>query len=86
MVKRAVAAGLNSTGCHVRDLRVASPAVTRFTTRDTRAMGGVHICAADGDPQSIEIHFYDAEGIDVSTGLEKKIERLYFRKEFRRAF
>lgn len=86
MVKRAVAAGLNSTGCHVRDLRVASPAVTRFTTRDTRAMGGVHICAADGDPQSIEIHFYDAEGIDVSTGQEKKIERLYFRKEFRRAF
>ncbi|MEL7667299.1 MAG: sugar phosphate nucleotidyltransferase [Actinomycetota bacterium] len=86
MVTRAIAAGLNSTGCHVRDLRVASPAVTRFTTRDTRAMGGVHICAADGDPQSIEMHFYDAEGIDVSTGQEKKIERLYFRKEFRRAF
>ncbi len=86
MVKRAVAAGLNSAGCHVRDLRVASPAVTRFTTRDTRAMGGVHICAADGDPQSIEIHFYDSAGIDLSTGQEKKIERLYFRKEFRRAF
>ncbi|MHB1476472.1 MAG: phosphohexomutase domain-containing protein, partial [Coriobacteriia bacterium] len=63
-----------------------SPAVTRFTTRDTRATGGVHICAADGDPQSIEIHFYDSEGIDLSTGQEKKVERLYFRKEFRRAF
>ena len=86
MIKRAVAAGLNSAGCHVRDLRVASPAVTRFTTRDTRATGGMHICAADGDPQSIEIHFYDSVGIDLSTGQEKKIERLYFRKEFRRAF
>ncbi|MBN2247319.1 MAG: NTP transferase domain-containing protein [Coriobacteriia bacterium] len=86
MVKRAVAAGLNSAGCHVRDLRVASPAVTRFTTRDTRATGGVHICAADGDPQSIEIHFYDSAGIDLSSGQEKKVERLYFRKEFRRAF
>ena len=86
MMKRAVIAGLNATGCHVRDLRVASPAVTRFTTRDTRASGGIHVCAADNDPQSLEIHFYDARGIDLSSGLEKKLERLYFRQEFRRAF
>jgi len=86
MLKRAVAAGLNATGCHVRDLRVASPAVTRFTTRDTRCLGGIHICAADNDPQVLEIHFYDADGIDLSSALEKKIERLYFRQEFRRAF
>ncbi len=86
MMKRAIIAGLNSTGCHVRDLRVASPALTRFTTRDTRARGGVHVCAADNDPQSLEIHFYDERGIDISNALEKKIERLYFRQEFRRAF
>ncbi|MRS12451.1 MAG: mannose-1-phosphate guanyltransferase [Actinobacteria bacterium] len=86
MMKRAMVAGLNSTGCHVRDLRVASPAITRFTTRDTRALGGIHVCAADNDPQSLEIHIYDCDGIDLSTGLEKKIERLYFRQEFRRAF
>jgi mannose-1-phosphate guanylyltransferase/phosphomannomutase len=86
MVKRAVVAGLNSTGCHVRDLRVASPAITRFTTRDTRCLGGVHVCAADNDPQTLELHFYDKDGIDISSGLEKKVERLYFRQEFRRAF
>lgn len=86
MVKRAMIAGLNATGCHVRDLRVASPAVTRFTARDTRASGGIHISAADNDPQSLEIHFYDSKGIDLSSGMEKKVERLYFRQEFRRAF
>ncbi len=86
MLKRAVIAGLNSTGCHVRDLRVASPAITRFTTRDTRCAGGVHVCAADNDPQTLELHFYDADGINLSTGAEKKVERLYFRQEFRRAF
>lgn len=86
MIKRAMIAALNSTGCHVRDLRVASPAVTRFTTRDTRAMGGVHVCAADNDPQSLEIHIYGGDGIDLSAALEKKVERLYFRQEFRRAF
>ena len=86
MLKRAIASGLNATGCHVRDLRVASPAVTRFTTRDTRCHGGIHICTAVNDPQTLEIHFYDKEGIDLSTAAEKKVERLYFRQEFRRAF
>jgi len=86
MLKRAVAAGLNATGCHVRDLRVASPAVTRFTTRDTRCFGGIHVCAAVGDPQTLELHFYDKDGIDLSTASEKKVERLYFRQEFKRAF
>jgi mannose-1-phosphate guanylyltransferase/phosphomannomutase len=86
MVKRAVVAGLNATGCHVRDLRVASPAVTRFTARDTRCQGGVHVCSSSSDPQSLELHFYDHEGIDLSPAMEKKVERLYFRQEFRRAF
>ena len=86
MLKRAMAAGLNATGCHVRDLRVASQAVARFTTRDTRCHAGIHLCAADNDPQTLEMHFFDKHGIDISTGIEKKIERLYFRQEFRRAF
>lgn len=86
MVKRAIAAGLNSTGINVRDLRVASPAITRFTTRDTRCQGGVHICASSKDPQILEVHFYDKAGIDLAPWIEKKVERLYFRGEFRRAF
>ncbi len=86
MIKRAVVAGLNATGCHVRDLRVASPAVTRFTTRDTRCEGGVHVCSSAKDPQTVEIHFYDKRGIYIAPWQEKKVERLYFRQEFRRAF
>ncbi len=86
MIKRAIAAGLNSTGVNVRDLRVASPGITRFTTRDTRCEGGVHVCASSKDPQVIEIHFYDKGGIDLAPWIEKKVERLYFRGEFRRAF
>ncbi len=86
MVKRAVVAGLNSTGNHVRDLRVASPGITRFTTRDTRCEGGVHVCASTRDPQTLELHFYDKAGIDLAPWVEKKVERLYFRQEFRRAF
>jgi mannose-1-phosphate guanylyltransferase / phosphomannomutase len=85
MLKRAVVAGLNATGCNVRDLRVASPSLTRFTTRDTRCVAGIHVCASAVDVQSAEIHFYDKQGLDIPSGTEKKIERLYFRGEFRRS-
>jgi mannose-1-phosphate guanylyltransferase/phosphomannomutase len=86
MVKRAIAAGLNSAGINVRDLRVASSAINRFTTRDSRCVGGIHVCASSIDPQVTEIHFYDKAGLDISVGDEKRVERLYFRQEFRRSF
>ena len=86
MVKRAMVAGLNAAGCHVRDLRVASPALTRFTARDTRCAGGIHVAASTEDPQSLRMSFYDSSGLDIAPWEQKKLERLYFKGEFRRAF
>jgi len=86
MVKRAMVAGLNSAGINARDLRVASPAINRFTARDTRSVGGIHVCQSAADHSQLEIHFYDKTGLDIAPWEEKKLERLYFRGEFRRAF
>jgi mannose-1-phosphate guanylyltransferase/phosphomannomutase len=86
MVKRAMIAGLNAAGINVRDLRVGSPAVSRFTTQKTRCVGGVHISGSMREAQSLEIRFFDKNGLDVGPWEQKKIERLYFREEFRRAF
>ena len=86
MIKRAMIAGLNAAGINVRDLRVGSPAVSRFTTQMTRCVGGVHISGSMREPQSLEIRFFDANGLDIAPWEQKKIERLYFRQEFRRAF
>lgn len=86
MIKRALVAGLNAAGMNVRDLRVASPSLCRFTTQKTRSVGGVHVSMVQGDPQSIEIRFFDAHGLDIAPWGQKKIERLYFRQEFRRSF
>ena len=86
MVKRAMIAGLNAAGVNARDLRVASPAVSRFTTQKTRCVGGIHISGSMREPQSLEIRFFDANGLDIAPWEQKKIERLYFRQEFRRAF
>lgn len=86
MVKRALVAGLNAAGMNVRDLRVASPSLCRFTTQKTRSVGGIHVSMVQGDPQSLEIRFLDAQGLDIAPWGQKKIERLYFRQEFRRSF
>ena len=86
MVKRAMVAGLNAAGINVRDLRVASPAVSRFTTQKTRCVGGIHVSGSTRDPQSLEIRFFDRNGLDIAPWEQKKVERLYFRGEFRRAF
>lgn len=86
MIKRAMVSGLNAAGINVRDLRVASPAVSRFTTQKTRCVGGVHISASPNGSQSLHIDFFDKNGLDLAPWDQKKIERLYFRGEFRRAF
>ncbi len=86
MVKRAMVAGLNAAGMNVRDLRVASPAVSRFTTQKTRCVGGIHVAVSPAEPQSLEIRFFDPDGLDIAPWEQKKIERLYFRGEFRRSF
>jgi mannose-1-phosphate guanylyltransferase/phosphomannomutase len=86
MVKRAMIAGLNAAGINVRDLRVGSPAVSRFTTQKTRCVGGIHISGSMREAQSLEIRFFDKNGLDIAPWEQKKIERLYFRQEFRRAF
>jgi len=86
MVKRAMIAGLNAAGINVRDLRVGSPAVSRFTTQKTRCVGGIHISGSMREPQSLEIRFFDKNGLDIAPWEQKKVERLYFREEFRRAF
>jgi mannose-1-phosphate guanylyltransferase/phosphomannomutase len=86
MIKRAIAAGLNASGINVRDLRVASPALSRFTTQKTRCVGGIHVATSQDDLQSLEIRFFDKNGLDIPPWDQKKIERLYFRGEFRRAF
>jgi mannose-1-phosphate guanylyltransferase/phosphomannomutase len=85
-IKRAIIAGLNATGVNIYDLEVAPLPVNRFTIRAERASGGVDIRLSAFDPQSIEIYFFDEEGIDVSGGVQRNIEKYFYQSNFRRAF
>jgi mannose-1-phosphate guanylyltransferase/phosphomannomutase len=85
-LKRALIAGLNLSGVHVMDLELASVPVTRFHVRSQRTQGGMSVRLAPGDSDSVEIRFMDEDGADIDEGAQRKIERLLYREDFRRAF
>jgi mannose-1-phosphate guanylyltransferase/phosphomannomutase len=86
MLKRSIMAGLNAAGINVDDLEVAPVPVTRFQVRSQRAQGGITIRLVEGDPQSVVIRFFDELGTDISEDAARKIERTFYREDFRRVF
>jgi mannose-1-phosphate guanylyltransferase/phosphomannomutase len=84
--KRAVIAALTSSAIDVRDLEVAPLPVIRFETAMSDACGGVMLRTTHGDPQAIDIVFLDENGADLSPAMQRKLERVFSRQEFRRAF
>ncbi len=85
VLKRAVMVGLNASGVDVADLEVATVPVTRFGVRNERGDGGVTVRLAREDPQSVIIRFFDSGGIDISEATQKKVERLFYREDYRRS-
>jgi mannose-1-phosphate guanylyltransferase/phosphomannomutase len=84
-LKRALIAGMNSTGVHCRDLEMSPMPLTRFSVRSEQAAGGVSVRTSPKDPEIVEIRFFDAEGGDLPEVEQRKLERLYFREDYRRA-
>jgi mannose-1-phosphate guanylyltransferase/phosphomannomutase len=85
-IKRAVITGLNASGINVSDLEISPSPVNRFAIRAERAIGGVDVRISAFDPQSIEIHFFNDEGIDISEATQRDIEKVFYQASFRRAF
>jgi mannose-1-phosphate guanylyltransferase / phosphomannomutase len=85
-IKRALIAGLNGSGVDVADLEVSPVPVSRFHVRCTRARGGLAVGTVPGDPQSLELRFFDPDGNDISEGTQRDIERVFSREDVRRAF
>ena len=85
-LKRAVMAGLNAAGINVDDLELAPVPVTRFQVRTERSQGGMTVRLIPGDPQSVIIRFFNPNGTDIDESAQRKIERYFYREDFRRAF
>ena len=85
-LKRALIAGINLSGVNVEDIELATVPLTRFQVRNSRSQGGITVRLAPGDPDTVEIRFFDNDGRDIDPGVQRKVERLLYREDYRRAF
>ncbi|MDQ3958509.1 MAG: mannose-1-phosphate guanyltransferase, partial [Actinomycetota bacterium] len=68
--------------CH--DLELMPMPVTRFAVRSEQASGGISVRTSPRDPEAVEIRLFDADGADLPPGNQRKIERIFFREDYRR--
>ncbi|MBB0244857.1 mannose-1-phosphate guanyltransferase [Streptomyces alkaliphilus] len=84
-LKRAVISALQASAIDVRDLEnVPLPVARQQTARGSA--GGIMIRTTPGVPDSVDIMFLDERGADLSRGGQRKLDRVYARQEYRRAF
>lgn len=85
-LERAVISALTSGAIDVRDLESAPLPVARFESARTDAAGGIALRTTPGDPQGVDVVILDDRGADLSRAAQRKLERVFSRQEFRRAF
>src|SRR3989442_1029726 len=83
MLKRALMGGIVGTGVHVADLSQVPIPVGRFHTRRSSAAGGAYVRISPFDDRVVDIKFYDAEALDIGKAMERRIEQVFFREDFR---
>src|SRR5580658_1683116 len=85
-LKRAVQGALTASAVNVVDLEAQPLPVARFETARGNFSGGIAVRTTPGDPQSVDIIFLDERGAELSHADQRKMERVFSRQEFRRAF
>ncbi|MBE0617331.1 MAG: mannose-1-phosphate guanyltransferase, partial [Proteobacteria bacterium] len=84
MLKRAFLGGILSTGVNVHDIKMVPVPVQRYKLSSFGEVAGVYFQQSTAGSRNTEIVFYDENGNVVDSGLEKSIERLFFKENFRR--
>jgi len=85
MLKRCFLGGLLSTGVNVTELQMTPLPVMRYKLAMFGEVAGVYFRQCQTDPTNTEILFYDDKASPIDAGLEKNVERIFFRENFRRA-
>ncbi|MDR1912121.1 MAG: mannose-1-phosphate guanyltransferase [Helicobacteraceae bacterium] len=85
MLKRAFMSGLMSAGVSVLNPHFVPSAVLRHSlSKHKDVIAGVHFRQSENLGQQTEILFYDEAGLPIGTNVEKNVERIFFRENFRR--
>ena len=83
-IKRAMITGLNSAGVDAADLRVLPAAVSRHLLKTHGYDAGFHVGVSQTDPEVIQIRFFEQPGIQMTTAMEKEVDKHFNRREVRR--
>ncbi len=84
MLKRAFLGGILSTGVDVHDVKMVPVPVTRYKLASFGEVAGVYFQQSPSDSRSTQVVFYDEAGNRIDTSVEKSIERIFFKENFRR--
>lgn len=86
LFSRAFASGVLSVGVHIQNLEACAMPVVRTQIPSLNVAGGVHVrINPDRSREKISIEFLDEQGLNISSGAEKKIEATHQKEDFRRA-
>src|SRR5205085_11213934 len=84
MTKRALISGFTSTGLDAADLRVLPAPVARHLPNSESYDAGVHVGTSQPDPEVVQIRFFEPPGIQMTSSLQKEVEKNFTRGELRR--
>ncbi len=85
MIKRAMIAGLQSTGVNVYNLRVLPTPIIEEAVRVHNAEGGISITVPRENENLINIRIFDSQGIDLNEAEQKKVEDIFFKEALKRS-
>jgi mannose-1-phosphate guanylyltransferase/phosphomannomutase len=84
MIKRALIAGLLSSGSNIADLSAISIPNARHFARHQRPAATLHVQNSPLDARSVDIRIFDSTGLDIDKRQERRLENLFFREDIRR--
>lgn len=85
LLKRALIAGFLAAGTDVDDLEMMPIPVVRYALRNGSYSAGVYVRHNPTDHNLIDFIFFNGDGLDMPTPKLRKVERLFFGEDFRRA-
>jgi mannose-1-phosphate guanylyltransferase/phosphomannomutase len=84
MIKRAMMAGMMSSGAELIDLSELPIPVVQYYTREHPMAGSVHVQMSPLDSRSADIRMFDSHGVVLDKRAERKLENIFFREDIRR--
>jgi mannose-1-phosphate guanylyltransferase / phosphomannomutase len=84
MIKRAMIAGMMSSGASIIDLIELPIPVVQVYAREHPVAGAVHVQMSPLDSRSADIRLFDSNGVILDKKVERKLENVFFREDIRR--